>query len=367
MQKSTTASWLLASAMCLPGVLEAAVTPKSLHVFNWSDYIGVNTVSEFEKKSGIKVTYDVFDSENTLQAKLSAGNSGYDIVVPASYSMARQIKAGMYQKLDKAQIPNLGNLDPVLMGKLAEIDPGNVYGVPWAWGTNGLGYNLKQVEARLGKQAPLDSWSMLFDVAKVSRLKSCGVSVLDSPADVFPVVLAYLGKEPNSTNPTDYQLAYAHLKKIRPFITRFSSSGYINELANGSLCLAYGWSGDINIAKARAEENRRPYTIRYVIPQGGAPLWFSLMGVPKDAQNRDAAMRWINFILTPQVSADITNTVYYPTGNVKSATLVDARLRNDAGVYPPASVVSSLYLIKPLPPAITQLQTRLWTKLKAER
>lgn len=340
---------------------------KVLNVYNWSDYVAKDTVPGFGKTTGIKIKYDVYDSNDTLQAKLLTGRSGYDVVTPSANYMGKQIAAGIYQKLDKSKIPNLANLDPVLMKQIQVADPGNEHGVPWAWGTIGLGYNVTKARALLGKDVPLDNWDVLFNPKHVSKLKSCGVSMLDSAADVFSAALHYLGKDPNSKNPADYQAAFEMLKKIRPSITRFSSSGYINELANGDVCLAYGWSGDINIAKRRAKEAKRSYQLAYYIPKGGAPIWFDIMAIPKDAKNVDAAYKWINYVEDPKVNAAITNEVFYPSANLAARKYVKPEIANDPSIYPPASVIKTLFLQTPLPANITRLETRLWTQFKSGR
>ncbi|MDN0074228.1 polyamine ABC transporter substrate-binding protein [Crenobacter sp. SG2303] len=358
---------LLCSSLLLLSSTVALAEDKALNVYNWSDYIAKSTIPGFEKESGIKVKYDVYDSDDTLMAKMLTGKAGYDIVVPTSNFMAKQIEAGIYQKLDKSKMPNLANLDKGLMAQVAGADAGNAHGVPWAWGTDGLGYNLTKVHAILGKDAPLDSWDMLFDPKNVSKLKGCGVSVLDQANDVFAATLHYLGKDPNSRNPADYQAAFEQLKKIRPYITQFNSSGYINDLANGDICLAYGWSGDVNIAKHRAAEAKKSYQIAYVIPKGGAPLWFDMMVIPKDAAHPEAAHKWINYIEDPKVNAEITNEVFYPTANVAARKYVKPEIASDPTIYPPESVMKTLFLLKPIPADIIRLENRLWTQLKTGR
>lgn len=338
-----------------------------LNVYNWSDYIADQTIPRFEKETSIKVKYDVYDSDDTLQAKMLTGKAGYDIVVPTSNYMAKQIEAGIYQKLDKSKMPNLVNLNKTLMDMVAGADPGNKYGVPWAFGTTGLGYNLTKVKAALGSDAPLDSWDVLFDPKYVSKLKSCGVSVLDQPSDVFAATLHYLHKDPNSKNPADYHAAFDQLKKIRPYITQFNSSGYINDMANGDVCFALGWSGDVNIAKHRAAEAGKSFKVAYVIPKSGAPIWFDMMTIPKDASHVEAATKWINYIQDPKVNAEITNKVYYPTANQAARKFVKPEIANDPTIYPPESLMKSLFLLKPLPAEILRLENRLWTQLKTGR
>ncbi|MDR5748977.1 polyamine ABC transporter substrate-binding protein [Caballeronia sp. LZ029] len=338
-----------------------------LNVYNWSDYIAADTIINFTKQTGIKVKYDNYDSDDTLQAKLLTGNSGYDIVVPTSNYAGKQIAAGIFSPLDKSKLPNLRFLDPTLMKLVAGADPGNQYTVPWAYGTTGLGYNVTKVQKILGKDIALDSWDILFKPEYLSRLKSCGVSVLDAPDQMFAAALHYMGKDPMSVNPADYCAALAMLKKIRPYILQFNSSGYINDLVGGDICIAYGWSGDVVIAKHRAMEAKKAYQIEYYIPKGGAPVWFDVMAIPKDAKNKEAALQWINYIETPQVHAAITNAVYYPSANSEAKKYVKPDVANDPAVYPPHDVVQTLFLLKPLPQDIQRLQTRLWTEFKSGR
>ena len=358
---------LAAVVLCAAPLTAATAKDTQLNVYNWSDYIAKDTISNFEKQSGVKVKYDNYDSDDTLQAKLLTGNSGYDIVVPTRNYAGKQIAAGIFSPLDKSKIPNLKYLDPALMNLVAGADPGNKYVVPWAWGTTGLGYNVTKVQQILGKGAALDSWDILFKPENLSKLKACGVSVLDAPDQVFAATLHYIGKDPMSTTPADYQAAAAVLKKIRPYITQFNSSGYINDMVGGDICFTYGWSGDVVIAKHRAIEAKKAYKIEYYIPKGGAPVWFDVMAIPKDAAHKDAALQWINYIETPQVHAAITNAVYYPSANAEAKKYVDPKIANDPAVYPSADVVKTLFLLKPLPPEIQRLQTRLWTEIKSGR
>ncbi|CAM2144207.1 putrescine ABC transporter periplasmic binding protein [Pararobbsia alpina] len=345
----------------------ASAADTALNVYNWSDYIAKDTIPNFEKESGIKVKYDNYDSDDTLQAKMLAGSSGYDIVVPTSTYMAKQIQAGIYQKLDKSKLPNLSNLDPALMKLVAQADPGNQYGVPWAWGTDGIGYNVEAVKKVLGDGAPVDSWALIFDPANISKLKSCGVSLLDAASDVFPSVLQYLHKDPNSTNPADYMAALEVLKKIRPYITQFNSSGYINDLANNDICVALGYSGDVGIARRRASEAKRSYEIKFSNAKEGGLLWLDIMVIPKDAPHPEAALKWINYIEEPKVSAAITNEVFYPTANLASKQFVDPTTANDPNVFPPADVLAKLTVMKPVPSDILRLENRLWAELKTGR
>jgi putrescine transport system substrate-binding protein len=345
----------------------AQAADTTLNVYNWSDYIAKDTIPNFEKQTGVKVTYDNYDSDDTLQAKLLTGNSGYDIVVPTSNYAGRQIAADMFAPLDKSKLPNLKYLDPALMALVAGADPGNKYTVPWAYGTTGLGYNVTKVKKILGDSVDLANWDILFKPENISKLKSFGVSVLDAPDQMFAATLHYMGRDPMSVKPSDYRDALAVLKKIRPYITQFSSSTYINDMVGGDVCFTFGWSGDVTIARHRAEEAKKPFKIQYLIPKTGAGVWFDVMAIPKDAKHKEAALQWINYIETPQVHAAITDEVYYPSANLEARKYVDKSVADDPAVYPPADVVKTLFLLKPLPPEILRLQTRLWTELKSGR
>jgi putrescine transport system substrate-binding protein len=365
--KVSMAARLTAVAVFATATLAASAKDTQLNVYNWSDYIAKDTIPNFEKQTGIKVRYDNYDSDDTLQAKLLTGNSGYDIVVPTSNYAGKQIAANIFQPLDKSKLPNLKYLDPTLMALVAGADPGNKYVVPWAYGTTGLGYNMTKAQQALGKNVPLDNWDILFKPEYISKLKACGVSVLDAPDQVFAAALHYIGKDPNSTNPDDYRAALAMMKKIRPYITQFNSSGYINDLVGGDVCFTYGWSGDVVIAKHRTVEAKKPYQIEYFVPKGGAPVWFDVMAIPKDAEHKDAALQWINYIETPQVHAAITNAVYYPSVNMEARKYVAKDVANDPAVYASPEVIKTLFLLKPLPADIQRLETRLWTEFKSGR
>jgi len=354
----------LAACLLCASAAATAADEQVLNLYNWADYIAKDTVPNFEKQSGIKVRYDVYDGDETLQAKLLTGSTGYDVVVPTSNFLAKQIQAGIYQKLDKSKLPNLVNLDPSLLKLVSGADPGNQYAVPWAWGTTGLGYNVTRVQKLLGSDVPLNNWDILFKPEYLSKLKSCGVSVLDAPVDVFAVTLHYLGRDPNSENPSDYQAAYEQLKKIRPYITQFNDTTYINDLAGDDVCFALSWSGDVAMATNRAKEGNKSYQLKYFIPQGGAPVWFDMMAIPKDAPHPEAALKWINYIEQPEVHAGITNEVYYPNADLGAKKFIKPEILNDQTIYPPQDVLNTLFLLKPLPAAIMRLEGRLWAQLK---
>jgi putrescine transport system substrate-binding protein len=367
LRRAALASLCIAATLAVGTVPAAHAADAELNVYNWSDCIAKDTIPNFEKQTGIHVRYDNYDSNDTLQAKLLAGSSGYDIVVPTSNYMARQIQAGAYQKLDKSQLPNLKNLSPVLMQMVAGADPGNQYGVPWAFAVTGIGYNMQAVQKALGANAPVDSWALVFDPANLAKLKGCGVSFLDESVDVFAAALQYMHKDPNSTNPADYQAAFEMLKKVRPYITEFNSSGYINDLANNDVCVAIGFAGDVGIAHRRSAEARRPYDIRFSNAKEGGLLAFDVMVIPKDAPHPEAALRWINYIEDPKVNAAITNEVFYPTANHAARQFVTPAVAQDPAVYPPDDVLKKMTLMKPTPIEIVRLENRLWAQLKTLR
>src|SRR3979490_1267147 len=307
---------------------------KVLNLYIWSDYLAADTLSNFEQQTGIKVHVAYFDTNETLETKLLAGSSGYDVVVPTASYFERQIKAGVYLTLDKSKLPNLKNMDPQLMSKVALHDPGNAHGIIYTWGTNGIGYNEKMVR-ELMPDAPLASWRMVFDPAVASKVAKCGISVLDSPAEMLRAVYSYLGKDPNSQSPDDLVLAEAVLAKIRPYIRNINSSEYIEALANGDLCIAVGYNGDVMQARDRAREANKGIEIKYFVPKEGSILWFDMLAIPKDAPDSDSAYAYLNYIMTPQVIADISNFKRYANANAASQPLVLPSVKNDPGIYPP--------------------------------
>ncbi len=346
-------------------VSSAEAQEKVLNVYNWSDYIGEDTVKNFEAQAGIKVRYDVYDSNEVLEAKLSAGHSGYDIVVPsASPFLARQIKAKTHLKLDKSKLPNYGNLDKEILQRAEAADPGNQYGIPYLWGTTGLGYNVAKVKAALGDKAPTDSLALIFDPENAKKLASCGISTLDTAQEVVPAALAYLGKDPLSRDPKDLQAAVEVLQKIRPYIRKFHSSQYINDLANGDLCLSLGWSGDVVQAKNRAGEAKNRIELAYSIPKEGAMMWIDMLAIPADAPHPENAYKFLDYMLRPEVAAEISNTVAYANPNALATDLVNEEIRNDPGIYPSAEVKKRLYFDTPVTAEYERLRTRAWTRVK---
>ncbi|MBK5516448.1 polyamine ABC transporter substrate-binding protein [Pseudomonas sp. TH10] len=353
-------------AMSLMGMMAGAVhaDDKVLHVYNWSDYIAPDTIANFEKESGIKVVYDVFDSNETLEAKLLAGKSGYDVVVPSNNFLAKQIKAGVYQELDQSKLPNWKNLNQDLLKAVSVSDPGNKHAFPYMWGSIGIGYNAEKVKAALGVDT-IDSWDVLLKPENIAKLKGCGVSFLDSPTEMLPVALHYLGLPTDSQKKEDIKKAEELFLKIRPSITYFHSSKYISDLANGNICVAVGYSGDVQQAKSRAAEAGDKVKVSYNIPKEGAGSFFDMVAIPKDAENVEGAYKFMTFLMKPEIMAEITNAVRFPNGNAAATALVDKDITSDPGVYPPADVLAKLYAIADLPAATQRILTRSWTKIKS--
>ncbi|MEO6745469.1 MAG: extracellular solute-binding protein [Caldimonas sp.] len=341
---------------------------KVLNVYNWSDYIAEDTIKNFEKETGIKVNYDNYDTNEVLQAKLVAGKTGYDIVVPGSHFAKQQIESGLLQKLDRAKLSNWGNLDPTLLKQLANVDPGNQFLVDWLWGYVTIGIHIPKVKAALGSMPmPENAWSLIFDPKYAAKLKGCGVNFLDSASEVLPVAMLYVGKPAYSANAADYDAAAQMLKAVRPYVTRFSSSGYINDLAAGSLCAVMGYSGDINIARARALEAnpKAPAAIEAQIPKGGATLFFDTMAIPKDAKNVDNAHLFINYILRPEVAASLTNKVFYANPNAASVKLVKKDVAENKTIFLSAEDKARMTPPDAVPQPIRRVQTRIFTNFKA--
>ncbi|MDO4234899.1 MULTISPECIES: polyamine ABC transporter substrate-binding protein [Pseudomonas] len=351
---------LVGAGITLAVSVQAAPT---VHVYNWSDYIGPDTLANFEKATGIKPVYDVFDSNETLEGKLLAGRTGYDVVVPSNHFLGKQIKAGAFQKLDKSLLTHYANLDPALLKRLEKNDPGNAYAVPYLWGTNGIGYNVDKVKEVLGVDK-IDSWAVLFEPENMKKLASCGVSFMDSADEMLPAVLNYMGLDPNSTNPADYKKAEEKLLKVRPYVTYFHSSKYISDLANGNICVAAGFSGDVFQARARAAEAGKGVNIAYAIPKEGGNLWFDVLAIPKDATNVKEAHAFINYLLQPEVIAQVSDYVGYANPNPGSDSLMEQSIRTDAAVYPPQAVLDRTFVNGELPPTVQRLMTRSWTKVK---
>ncbi|MCB1554031.1 MAG: extracellular solute-binding protein [Xanthomonadales bacterium] len=341
-----------------------AAKEKTLHVYNWSDYIAEDTLDNFQKETGIKVVYDVFDSNEVLEAKLVAGSTGYDVVVPSLSFLGRQIQAGVFQPLDKARLKNYGNLDEELLQRIATTDPDNAHAIPYLWGTTGIGYNVAKVKEALGDDVEIDSWDIVFKPENIAKLHACGVAVLDTPQEMIPTALNYLGEDPNSFDEAVIEKGVALLESIRPHITYFHSSQYINDLANGDICLAVGWSGDVLQAAGRAEEAENGVEVGYVIPKEGAAMWFDMLAMPKDAKNVDEAYQFLDYLMRPEVMAGIQNYVAYASGNKAAMPMVDEEIRTDPGVYPTEEAKAKLFTFKVVPPDVDRIYSRSWTRLK---
>ena len=361
MRRITLLAGLVAAALAMPSVQAAA---REVKVYNWSDYIGETTLADFKTATGITALYDVFDSNETLEGKLLAGRSGYDLVVPSNHFLGKQIKAGAFQKLDRTLLPNWDNLDPLLLKQLQVNDPGNQYAVPYLWGTNGIGYNVAKVKEVLGIEQ-IDSWAVLFEPENMQKLASCGVSFLDSADEMIPSVLTYMGLDPNSHSAEDLAKAEAKLLAVRPYVTYFHSSKYIGDLANGNICVAAGFSGDVLQAADRAEEAGKGIEIAYSIPNEGANLWFDMLAIPVDAGNPQEAHALINFLLDPAAIAGVSDYVGYANANTRAGELMDQDVRNDESVYPPQAVLDKLFISAELPVKVQRLMTRSWTKVKS--
>ena len=344
---------------------KAEAPSKQLFIYNWSDYIAEDTVANFEKETGIKVVYDVYDGNETLEAKLLAGASGYDVVFPSARPFAeKHIAAGIYADLDKSALSNWGNNDTGIMASLAGIDPGNAKLAPYMWGTTGIGYNVQKVREILGPDAVLDSWSMIFDPAIAGKLAKCGIAVLDDPEDAFTSALLWKGLDPKISDAASLEAVKAAFMGTRKNITYFHSSKYITDLANGDVCVAMGYSGDVFQARDRAEEAKNGVEIAFVIPKEGAARWVDVMAVPNDAPNKANAMKFINYLMKPEVAAGISNYVSYATPNTKALPLLDPELSADASVYPTPEVLAKLVDPASFPQDVQRERVRLWTTIK---
>lgn len=344
---------------------EAAAAPeeKVLFVYNWSDYIGETTIADFEAKTGIKVTYDVFDSNEVLETKLLAGRTGYDVVVPSASFLERQIKAGVFLKLDKSKLPNLVNMDQDIMQRVALHDPGNDHSINYLWGTTGIGYNPDKVKAALGTDT-IDSWAAIFEPESAKKLAKCGIAMLDAPSEVMDSALIYLGRDPNSEKAEDLAAAEAQLMKVRDHVKYFHSSQYINDLATGEICVALGWSGDVLQAKSRGAEAETPVNVAYAVPKEGAIIWFDMLAIPADAPHPNNAHAFLNFIMEPAVIAGVSNYVAYANGNAASFQLVDEAVRTDPSVYPPDEVKQKLHAHLAESQEFSRELNRSWTKVR---
>lgn len=354
-------------ASCSVVALSTQVMAGQLNFYNWNDYIDPKTIPAFEKQSGVKVNYDVFDNNEVLETKLLSGQSGYDLVVPSHNFLRVQMRAGAFQSLDKSKLTNYHHLNKHIMNELsAKVDPDNQYSIPYLAGSTGIGYNPEKIKAVLGK-ATIDSWSAVFEPENMKKLSECGVAFLDTGSEIFPIVLKYLGKNPSSENINDFKLAEKQLKRVSQYVTYYNSARYISDLANGDICVAIGWSGDVFQASDRANEAGNGVKIEYVIPKEGAPLTFDMLAIPKDAKNVESAHQFLNYLLEPKVIASVTNYVKYASANDGAKPFIDKQVAENPGIYPSAEVNEKLFLFTEFPKKIQRFITRSWTKVKTGR
>ena len=362
---SRSAVALAAALVLLPP--SAKAEERTVNFYNWSNYIAPGVIEDFTKETGIKVVYDTFDANETLETRLLAGKSGYDVVVPTAYFLQRQIKAHVFQKLDKSKLPNLANAWPAVTERLAIYDPGNQYAANYMWGTTGIGYNVRMVQKILGPDAKIDSWDVVFKPENLEKFRDCGVHMLDSADDIFPAALSYLGLDPNSTRQADLEKAVDLVIRIRPFVRKFHSSEYLSALATGEICLVVGWSGDIMQARSRAAEAKSDIAIGYAIPKEGAQMFFDNLAIPADARNVAEAYALIDYLYRPEVAARNSNFLSYANGNVASQKLIDPAILNDRNIYPDEATLAKLFVITARDPATQRVINRLWTKVKTGR
>jgi putrescine transport system substrate-binding protein len=357
----------IAVATLLLSPSHASAEERTVNFYNWSNYMAPGVLEDFTRETGIKVIYDTFDANETLETRLLAGKSGYDLVVPTAYFLQRQIKANVFQKLDKSKLPNLANAWPVVTARLSTYDPDNRYAVNYMWGTTGIGYNVKAVETILGPNAAIDNWEFVFKPENLAKFKDCGVHMLDSPDDIFPAALNYLGLDPNSTKQADLEKAADLVGKIRPYVRKFHSSEYLSALATGEICLVVGWSGDILQARNRAAEANNGIAVGYAIPKEGAQMFFDNLAIPTDARNVKEAYELVNFLYRPDVAARNSNFLSYANGNAASQNLLDPKVLGDKNIYPDEAILAKLFVITARDPATQRIINRLWTKVKTGR
>jgi putrescine transport system substrate-binding protein len=340
---------------------------RTVNFYNWSNYMAPGVLEDFTRETGIKVVYDTFDANETLETRLLAGKSGYDVVVPTAYFLQRQVSANIFQKLDKSKLPNLANAWPEVTRRLAVYDVDNSYGANYMWGTTGIGFNIKTVQKILGPDAKIDSWDIVFKPENLAKFKDCGIHMLDSADDIFPAALGYLGLDPNSTKQADLEKAADLVIKIRPYVRKFHSSEYLSALATGEICFVVGWSGDIMQARSRAAEAKNDIEIGYSIPKEGAQMFFDNLAIPADAKNVTEAYELINYLYRPEVAARNSDFLSYANGNLASQKLVDPKILNDRNIYPDNATLAKLFVITAHDPATQRVINRLWTRVKTGR
>ena len=355
----------LAAGLVLAAVVvqpSFAAAEKEVRIFNWSDYIDPDVLTDFTKETGIKVVYDVFDSNEVLETKLLAGGSGYDVVVPTGPFLSRQIEAKVFRKLDKAKLPNLSNMWPDIAKRSSIYDPDNTYSINYMWGTTAIGFNEAKIKERM-PDAPIDSWDMVFKPDVIAKFKDCGIHMLDAADDILPAALNYLKLDPNSKNPDDIKKASDLLATVRPNIQKFHSSEYINALANGDICMAVGYSGDILQARNRAEEAKNGNVIAYGLPKEGAQMWFDQMAIPADAKHVEEAHAFLNYMMKPEVIAKASNFVKYANGNLASQQFVDESVKTNKSIYPDEETMKRLFVKTSYDAKTQRVVTRAWTKM----
>jgi putrescine transport system substrate-binding protein len=360
---------ILAAIAAVFGVLlsPAIAQERVVNFYNWSNYMAPGVLEDFTKETGIKVVYDTFDANETLETRLLAGKSGYDVVVPTAYFLQRQVSANIFQKLDKSRLPNLVHAWPEVTQRLAVYDPDNSFGANYMWGTTGIGYNVKALHKILGPDATIDSWGLVFKPENLAKFKDCGIHMLDSADDILPAALGYLGLDPNSTKQADLEKAADLVIKIRPYVRKFHSSEYLSSLATGEICFVVGWSGDIMQARSRAAEAKNGIEIGYTIPKEGAQMFFDNLAIPADAKNLTEAYELINYLYRPEVAARNSNYLSYANGNLASQKLVDPKILNDKNIYPDEATLNKLFVITARDPATQRVINRLWTRVKTGR
>ncbi|AOZ69225.1 spermidine/putrescine ABC transporter substrate-binding protein PotF [Rhodobacter xanthinilyticus] len=354
--------WLPLAALTLAG---GSALAEDVRVYNWSDYIDEALLKQFEDETGINLIYDVFDSNEVLETKLLAGSSGYDVVVPTGSFLERQIQAGVFRKLDYDKMPNSANLWDLIKDRTAQYDPGNQYSINYMWGTTGIGANMPKIKEVLGDDAPVNSLELVFNPKYMEKLSKCGVMFLDAPTEIIPAALKYIGEDPNSKDPDVIAKTEPVLMAIQPYVSKFNSSEYINALANGEICMAFGWSGDILQARDRAAEANNGVEIEYHAPKEGALMWFDQMAIPADAPNPEGAMKFLNFIMDAKNMAAASNYVYYANGNKASQEFLNEDVIGDPAIYPDEETLKNLYTVTAYDPKLNRTVTRLWTKVKS--
>jgi putrescine transport system substrate-binding protein len=358
-------NYRLMSSVAAATLMATTAVAEEVRVYNWSDYIDESLLDQFEQETGIDLVYDVFDSNEVLETKMLAGGSGYDVVVPSGTFLQRQISAGAFQKLDQSKLPNRENLWDVIEDRVSKYDPNNEYAINYMWGTTGIGVNINKVKEVLGEDAPVDSLSLIFDPTNMEKLSECGVHFLDAPVEMIPAALAYLGEDPDSQDVDTIEKAEPVLSAVAPYVQKFHSSEYINALANGDICVAFGWSGDILQARDRAAEADNGVEIEYYAPKEGALMWFDNMAIPVDAPNPEGAHKFLNFIMDAQNMAKASNYVYYANGNKASQEFLEEDVIGDPAIYPDEATLENLYTTSPYDPKVQRVVTRMWTKVKS--